>query len=108
MFVNDRMTPNPLTVAPDATVSFVAMQMRRHHVRHFPVTEGTNVGERLIGMVSIYDIARAFPDDLNPFSVEVFQDTVPREVSTVMSKRIIATHPDCPIEEAAEMLRATR
>jgi acetoin utilization protein AcuB len=102
------MTPNPLTIQPKATISFVAMEMSRRKFRHFPVVELTGVAKRLVGIVSKYDIARGFPHDLNPFSVEVIEDSVPRPVASVMTKRVITTTPDCPVEEAACMLRSHR
>lgn len=108
MFVEKWMTPNPLTVSPTDGISFVAMQMNRRKFRHFPVTEPIRTGTRLVGIVSKYDIARGFPNNLNPFSIEVFEDTVPRPVSTVMTKNVITTTPDCPIEEAAKILRNNR
>lgn len=108
MFVEKWMTPNPQTVAPGASISFVAMEMNRLKFRHFPVAESTRTGQRMVGIVSKYDIARGFPSNLNPFSVEVFEDSVPRPVSTVMTKRLITTTPGCPIEEAARTLRSNR
>jgi acetoin utilization protein AcuB len=108
MFVEKWMTPNPLTIQPEATISFVAMEMNRRKFRHFPVVELTGVAKRLVGIVSKYDIARGFPHDLNPFSVEVIEDSVPRPVASVMTKRVITTTPDCPVEEAARMLRSHR
>ena len=77
-------------------------------MRHFPVTEITPSSERLVSIVSKYDIARGFPDNLNPASVEVFEDTVSRKISTVMTKNVITTTPDWPIEEASEILRSNR
>jgi acetoin utilization protein AcuB len=108
MFVEKWMTPNPETVLADATISFVAMEMNRRKFRHFPVAEGTRSGQRLVGIVSKYDIARGFPANLNPFSVEVVEDSVPRQVSSVMTKKVITVTPDCPIEEAARILRSNR
>ena len=108
MFVEKWMTPNPRTVQPDASISFVAMEMNRRKFRHFPVTEPTSSGQRLVGIVSKYDIARGFPANLNPFSVEVVEDSVPRAVSSVMTKKVITTTLDCPIEEAARALRSNR
>lgn len=108
MFVEKWMTPNPLTIQPEASISFVAMEMNRRKFRHFPVAEPTGNSKRLVGIVSKYDIARGFPDNLNPFSVEVSEDSVPRPVSTVMTKKVITTTPDCPIEEAARTLRTHR
>lgn len=108
MFVEKWMTPNPRTVQPDASISFVAMEMNRRKFRHFPVTEPTSSGQRLVGIVSKYDIARGFPANLNPFSVEVVEDSVPRAVSSVMTKKVITTVLNCPIEEAARTLRSNR
>jgi acetoin utilization protein AcuB len=108
MFVEKWMTPNPQTVAAHTSISLVAMEMNRLKFRHFPVTESSRSGPRMVGILSKYDIARGFPSNLNPFSVEVVEDSVPRPVSTVMTRRVITTTPGCPIEEAARMLRSHR
>ena len=108
MFVEKWMTPNPLTVQPEATVSFVAMEMARRKFRHFPVAEVTATGKKLVGIVSKYDIARAFPANLNPFSLEVFEDSVATPVSTVMTRNVVTTTPNHGIEEAARLLRINR
>ena len=108
MFVEKWMTPNPDTVPPDASISFVAMEMNRLKFRHFPVVEPTRSGSRLVGIVSKYDIARGFPSNLNPFSLEVFEDSVSRPVSSVMTKKLLTITPDCPIEDAARTIRSNR
>lgn len=108
MFVEKWMTLDPQTIDPEASVSFVALEMSRRKFRHFPVAELTRNGKRLVGIVSKYDIARGFPADLNPFSVEVLDDSVPRPVSSVMSKKVITVTPSCPIEEAAKIIRSHR
>ena len=107
MFVEKWMTPNPLTIQPEATISFVAMEMSRRKFRHFPVANLPEAAKDWWVLFPV-DIARGFPDDLNPFSVEVLEDSVPRSVSTVMTKKVITTTPDCPIEEAARTLRTHR
>jgi acetoin utilization protein AcuB len=104
MFVEKWMTRNPVTVAPDATLSGVAMEMNRLRFRHFPVVETTPSGAWMVGIVAKYDIARGFPANLNPFSIEVTHDSVSRPVSSVMTKKVITTTPDCAIEEAARIL----
>ncbi|MGH7874767.1 MAG: CBS domain-containing protein [Candidatus Binatia bacterium] len=108
MFVEKWMTPNPDTVPPDASISFVAMEMNRRKFRHFPVVEPSRSGLRLVGIVSKYDIARGFPSNLNPFSLEVFEDSVSRPVSSVMTKKVLTITPDCPIEDAARTIRSNR
>ena len=108
MFVEKWMTPSPATVSPDTTVSAVALQMSRRKFRHFPVAEATRTGMRLVGIVSKYDIARAFPANLNPFSVEVTETSVTRPVSMVMTRNVITTTLDCPIESAARTIHSNR
>ena len=108
MFVEKWMTPNPDTVPPEASISFVAMEMNRRKFRHFPVVEPSRSGLRLVGIVSKYDIARGFPSNLNPFSLEVFEDSVSRPVSSVMTKKVLTITPDCPIEDAARTIRSNR
>ena len=108
MFVEKWMTPDAATLPPETTISQVAMEMSRRKFRHFPITEPSRNGARLVGIVAKYDIARGFPSNLNPFSVEVHEESVPRPVSAVMSTKVITTTPDCPIEEAARTLRSNR
>ena len=108
MFVEKWLTPDPVTISPYHTVSAVAIEMSRRKLRHFPVCEPTRSGRRMVGVVAKFDIARGFPNDLNPFSVEVTEESVPKPVSTLMTKKIITVAPDCPIEEAARLLRSHR
>jgi CBS domain-containing protein len=54
-FVRDLMTPQPLTIAPDAEVKAAAQQMLYADVHRLFVTDG----ERLIGVISTTDIMRA-------------------------------------------------
>ena len=106
MFVEMWMNHDPITVEPNATISFAAMEMSRRKVRHLLVTESLVGAKRLVGIVSKYDLPGAFPANLNPFSIEVFEETVPRAVSAIMARNIRSTTPDTPIEEAARLLRA--
>lgn len=108
MFVEKWMTPEPVTISPDQTISAVALEMSRRKLRHFPVCEPIRTGQRMVGVVAKFDIARGFPNDLNPFSVEVTEESVPKPVSAVMTKKVITAAPDCPIEEAARLLRSHR
>jgi acetoin utilization protein AcuB len=50
--VQDRMTPVPVTVAPEDELAEAARIMTELGVRHLPVVEG----ERLVGMLSIRDL----------------------------------------------------
>jgi acetoin utilization protein AcuB len=107
MFVEKWMTPDPFTISPDTAISVAAMEMGKRKFRRIPVVDSSN-GRFLVGIVSKYDIARAFPPNLNPFSVEVFKDSVPRPVSSIMTTRVLTTKPDCSIEDVAKTLRCNK
>lgn len=53
--VKDLMTPNPFTVAPDATVGDAAELMETRRVRHVPIADADR---RLVGLVSQRDLLR--------------------------------------------------
>jgi len=105
MFVEKWMTEDPVTLPPDMAISAAAVEMASHRFRHLPVAEAAPAGKKLLGLVSKYDIARAFPPNFNPFSVEVLADSVPQPISTIMARNVMTVRPDCSIEEAARILR---
>ncbi len=108
MFVENWMTSDPLTVPPTMTISAAALFMGRHKFRHLLVAEAAAKGKKLAGLLSKYDLARAFPNYLNPFSLEVADDTVPQPISTIMVRNVITVEPYCAIEEAARIFRVRR
>ena len=48
------MTPDPRTIAPDASLEDALQAMVEGNYRHLPVTEG----DRLVGMLSMRDVSR--------------------------------------------------
>ena len=106
MFVEIWMTPDPVTVPPSTTISAAALLMARHRFRHLLIAEPSYSGKKLLGLLSKYDIARASPNDFNPFSPEVTEASLPRPVSSIMTRNVITVSPDCAIEEAARILRS--
>src|SRR5262245_59708735 len=54
------MTPDPITLGPDASPKVAAEIMLERGFRHIPVIEG----ERAIGIVSIRDVARWSTEDV--------------------------------------------
>jgi acetoin utilization protein AcuB len=105
MLVENWMTPDPVTLPPSATISEAAIEMSRRKFRHILVATPLRHGKKLIGIVSKYDIARAFPNDLNPFSLAVSESSVPNTISTIMSSPAVTVLPRCHIENAARLLR---
>jgi acetoin utilization protein AcuB len=106
MLVENWMTPDPVTLPPDATISAAAIEMGRRKFRHILVATPLSHGKTLVGIVSKYDIARAFPKELNPFSLAVSEASVPNTISTIMSSRVVTVPPGCDIQDAAQLLRA--
>jgi CBS domain-containing protein len=53
------MSPQPVTVAPEATTSECMQVMTDNRFRHLPVLHGT----RVIGIISIGDVVRAVIDE---------------------------------------------
>jgi acetoin utilization protein AcuB len=109
MIVAMWMSTDPITVAPTVSLSEAAGCMVRHRLRHLLVTERDAHGRQdLVGIVSAHDVARAFPPDLNPFSVGALERTVPGAVAAVMTRRLLTVAPQTPVEEAARILRDRR
>jgi acetoin utilization protein AcuB len=106
MIVRMWMTEDVATIEPQTLIVDAAALMARRGIRRLPVVEQRPKGPHLVGMVSATDVVRAFPADVNPFSVKV-QDTPPTPVTAaeIMSRRILTTTPDTPIEEAAAVMR---
>jgi CBS domain-containing protein len=52
--VSQVMTPDPLVIAPEATLEEALTIMHDHRLRHLPVVDG----ERLVGIVSTRDLTR--------------------------------------------------
>ena len=102
MFVKLRMTTNPFTVTPDATVPEALTLMETHRVRHLPVVEGTTV----VGVLSRGDIAAAMPSKATSFSAgEITYLANKLKVGKVMTRDPLTIDPDSLLEEAAVLMR---
>jgi acetoin utilization protein AcuB len=98
------MTPDPITVEPSASIVTAAQLMAHHRIRRLPVISG----DRLVGIVSELDVARAFPPEVNPYSAVIQPKPGDRAVQDVMAKHPVTVEPSTPIDEAAAVLRARR
>lgn len=102
MFVKWRMTSNPFTIGPDATVPEAIEVMTTHKVRKLPVVEAG----RLVGIVSQSDIDRASPSGATSFSAgEVAYIFGKLKVAKVMTRNPLTIGPDALLEEAAIVMR---
>ena len=101
MTANDLMTPDPVTVTPQASVAEVWDLMRELEVRHVPVVESG----ALVGMLSDRDLARF---DIARLLVVEGAETLRHELATpvvrVMSSDVITVNPETELEEIVELL----
>ena len=102
MLVGSRMTPNPITVTPDLSISEAMEWMKREQVRRFPVL---NKAGKLIGIVTDDDLVHATPSSATSLSMwEVSYLLSKVTVGEVMTKDVVTIEEDCPLEKAARMM----
>ena len=89
MIVRDLMTPNPMTVTPQASIAEVWDLMRELEIRHVPVVQDG----ALVGMLSDRDLAR----------LDIAQ-MLPMPIVKVMSTDVIAVEPESELSEVVELL----
>jgi acetoin utilization protein AcuB len=97
------MTPNPITVSPDLPIAEALEQMRQNEVHRFPVI---NKKGKLVGIVTHKDLLYASPSavtSLNVWEVTYLLNHV--KIQEAMTKEVITVEEDCPIEDAARLMR---
>ena len=101
MTAHDLMTPNPMTVAPDATVAEAWDLMRESEIRHVPVVDHG----ALVGMVSDRDLARFdIGRVLMAEGAEALRHQLATPVVKVMSSDVITVGPETGLAEIIELL----
>jgi acetoin utilization protein AcuB len=103
------MTRDLVTIGPDTPLTEAAALMSQNHIRRLPVVEAHSQGARLLGIVSAKDILHAFPSNVNPFAV-IAPDArmTPVHASQIMTRRLLTTAPETPIEEAARVMKENK
>ncbi|HEX4945559.1 MAG TPA: CBS domain-containing protein [Blastocatellia bacterium] len=106
MLVSLWMSRDVVTITADTLITEAASLMMHRQIRRLPVVHQDAKGKHLIGIITNSDIYRAFPPEINPFSViaqEISHSTI--TVGEVMKAHPLKTTPDTPIEEAARLMR---
>jgi acetoin utilization protein AcuB len=98
LLVKDSMTREVVALSPGTTAGEALALCRERRIRHLPVLEGG----RLVGIVSDRDLRSAAPALADPGRAEALQNL---RISGVMTRDVVITHPDDPIEEAANRMR---
>ena len=105
MFVKARMTPNPVTVTPDVSISEAFSIMKERQFRRIPVVQGG----KLIGIVTEKELQQVSPSKAT--SLSVFELNYLLEKTTIkdaMSKDPITVQDDDLIEKAALLMRTNK
>jgi len=105
MFVKSRMTSNPHTISPDATIADALELMRKNNIRRLPVVKN---GE-LVGIITEREILEVSPSKATTLSIFELNYLLSKtKVSAVMTKDVITVSPDTLLEEAAVLMRDNR
>ena len=109
MLVRHWMTEDPIAIGPEESVSAAALLMNRHKIRRLPVVKKDEESgiARLVGIVTLTDISRAYPADLNPLSPRADLERLDALVGHYMTSPVQFTKPKTPIEAVAHRM-ATR
>jgi acetoin utilization protein AcuB len=102
MLVRDRMTPDPITITPDASVHDAFRIMRDKGIHYLPVV---NKRGKLIGIVTRTDLLRASPSAATTLTVfEANYLLAHLQVKEVMTSPPLTVLEDGPLEEAAQLM----
>lgn len=105
MYVKSKMTPNPVTVTPDVSISEAFGIMKERQFRRLPVVQGG----QLIGIVTEKELQQVSPSKAT--SLSVFELNYLLEKTTIkdaMSKDPITVQDDDLIEKAALLMRSNK
>lgn len=102
MLVKEVMTPNPVTIEPDMSVTKAQRLMRDDQIRHLPVIRK---GKGLVGLLTRDALNRALPSELSSLSIwEINYHLANIQVRQVMVKKVLTVTEDVTVEEAARIL----
>ncbi len=102
MFVRDNMSSPPVTVTPDVPFQEALKIMRDNNFRRLPVIDKNG---KLVGIISERDLLYASPSPASTLSVWEMNYLLSKiTVEKVMTKNVVTTTPDTPLERAAYTL----
>ncbi len=102
MLVANRMTHNPITITADVSIVEAMERMKREKVRRFPVVDKDR---KMIGIVTYQDLLHASPSTATSLSMwEISYLLAQVKVGEIMTRKVITTTEDTPLEEAARLM----
>ena len=100
MLVKNRMTADPVAVAPGDPLAQAVRLTREHRIRHLPVVDGGT----LVGILSDRDIRSAMPSPLEVADAARAALLELTPVERLMTREVITVGPHDPVEDAAKLL----
>jgi acetoin utilization protein AcuB len=102
MFVRDRMSSPAVTVRANTPFQDALKLMRDHQCRRLPVV---NKQGKLVGIVSERDLLHAAPSSATSLSIWEVQYLLTKiQIKEIMTKDVVTTAPDTPLEDAARLM----
>lgn len=102
MFVRDHMVSPAITVSPDLPFQDALKLMQDNQLKRLPVVDKNG---KLIGIVSERDLLYASPSPATTLSVWELNYILSKiKVEELMTKKVVTTTPDTPIEDAASLM----
>lgn len=102
MLVRDRMSKNPITTRPSASVPDALKVMQGSKVRQLPVLDEKG---GLVGIVSLVDLFRASPSPATTLSVWEADYLLEKiKVEDVMTRKVITVTEDTAVEDAGHKM----
>jgi acetoin utilization protein AcuB len=102
MFVSDLMIKKVVTVLPDVNAHEAIDLMREKKIRHLPVVDEAG---QLVGIVTDKNLTSVVPSSTTSLTAREMNYILTKlKVKDVMSREVITTTPDTPLEEAAAIL----
>ncbi len=102
MFVQERMTKQPVTASPEMPVADALALMRERKIRRLPILDHAR---HLVGIVSDRDLLEASPSPATSLSVwEITYLLSKITIKSVMTTAVITVTPDEPLENAARIM----
>ena len=102
MTVERRMTLNPVTISPDASVVEASELMKKEKVHRLPVLDKD---KKLVGVISEKDILYASPSPASSLSIHEMAYLLSQlTVRKLMTKNPVTISKDVPVEEAARIM----
>jgi len=95
------MTSHPITITQDTPIFQALEIIRKHKVRHLPVVKDG----RIVGLVTERGLLTVSPSPATTLSVYELNYVLAKvTVREAMVKNPVTVAPDCPIEEAAQLM----